>query len=92
MEHELVTCHGTRHHWPCPCQVGRFTLGKEPRYPSRRRLGGPHNRSGRLEEETTFLTLSEFKPQIVHPAAYSMYLSRDTFEILRSGSCEILKK
>jgi hypothetical protein len=31
---------------------GYFTSGKEPRYPSDRRLGGPQSRSGRLGEET----------------------------------------
>jgi hypothetical protein len=33
---------------------GRFTPGKEPRYPLDRRLGGPQSRSGRRGEETIF--------------------------------------
>jgi len=92
MENELVTYHGTRHHCLSPREVDRFALGKEHRYPSRSRLGGPHNRSGRLQEETNFLTLPEFEAPTVHPVAYSMHLSRDAFEIFFSGSCEILKK
>jgi hypothetical protein len=32
-------------------------LGKEPRYPLNRRLGGPRNRSGRLREGASLLPL-----------------------------------
>jgi hypothetical protein len=45
---------------------GRFTLGKEIRYPLYRMLGGPHSRSGRAQNTT--LT-PEFYPWTVQPVA-----------------------
>jgi hypothetical protein len=36
--------------WPASCP-GHFTPKKEPRYPLHTRLGGPHGRSGRCDEE-----------------------------------------
>jgi hypothetical protein len=92
MEYELVTCHGKRRCCPCPCQESRLPSGKDP---GTHRVGGwevPTYGSGRLEEEINFLTLPQFEPRTVHPVVYSLYLSRDAFEILFSVSCEILKK
>ena len=48
-----------------------------PWYPLNRRLGGPHSRSGRFEEEKSLLVLLEIEPRIVCPfAQFSCQLYR----------------
>jgi len=43
--HSLLTSAFDRDEWSAS-RPGRFTPGKEPRYPFNRRLGGPHSLSG----------------------------------------------
>jgi hypothetical protein len=45
----------------------RYTLGKRLQYPSGRRLGVPHNQSGRLERGKNLLTLPEIEPRSLSP-------------------------
>jgi hypothetical protein len=53
--------------WLAP-RPGRFTPGKETRYPLYRRLGGPQVRSGRLRK----ISLPQgFDPRTVRPVASS---------------------
>ena len=52
---EWVTSH------PAP-----FSPGKETRFPSNRKLGGPQSQSGVLERENR-LPVPEFEPRIVQP-------------------------
>jgi hypothetical protein len=47
--------------WSASCP-GRFTLGKFPRYPLDRRLGGPKSRPGRFGDEKDLLPLPESNP------------------------------
>jgi hypothetical protein len=51
---------------------GRFTPGKESRYPLYKRLGGPQGRSGRAWKISS---PPVFEPQTVHPVAsrYTKY-------------------
>ena len=59
----------------CECLTLRpshFTLGKEPRYPLYRGLGGPQGRSGPFREEKNLLLLPRFGPRTVQPASYSI--------------------
>jgi hypothetical protein len=51
--------------WSTP-RPGRFTPGKETRYPFYRRLGGPQARSGRVRKISPLLG---FDPRIVQPIA-----------------------
>jgi hypothetical protein len=51
--------------WSTP-RPGRFTLGKEVRYPLYRRLGGPQGRSGRVRKISP---PPGFDPQTVQPIA-----------------------
>jgi len=51
--------------WSAP-RPGRFTPGKETRYPLHRRMGGPHGRSGRVWKISP---TSGFDPRIVQPVA-----------------------
>jgi len=46
---------------------------KETRYPLNRRLGGAQSLFGRLVGQKNLLPLSEFKPRIIQPVAYSFY-------------------
>jgi hypothetical protein len=59
--------------------TGLFTLQKEPRYSSNRRLGGPNSRYGRYEEDTSLFLLPEFETRTVQPVA-----SRSTHYVPRS--------
>ena len=58
--------------WLTP-RHGRFTPGKETRYPSYRRLGGPQCRPGRL---TNILPPPGFEHRTVHPVS-SRYTDYD---------------
>ena len=51
--------------WSTP-RPGRFTPGKETRYPLYRRLGGPQGRSGRVRKISP---TPGFDPQTVQPVA-----------------------
>jgi hypothetical protein len=51
--------------WSTP-RAGRFTPGKETRYPFYRRLGGPQGRFGRLRKISPPLG---FDPRTVQPVA-----------------------
>jgi hypothetical protein len=46
-----------------------FPLGKDPRYPLDRKLGGPQSRSGRCEEENNFSTPAGKRTPPVQPVA-----------------------
>jgi hypothetical protein len=50
--------------------------GKCPRYALNRRLGGPHNQSGRFGEEINFLPLSKSEPRTVQHVTWSLYQLR----------------
>jgi hypothetical protein len=49
--------------------------GEQPRYPLDRRLGGPHSRSGRCEDEKNLLPLPEsnLDSSVVQSVAWSLY-------------------
>jgi len=51
--------------WTTPCPSSS-TAGKDTRYPSYKRLGGPHGSSGRVRKLST---LPEFEPDTVQPIA-----------------------
>jgi hypothetical protein len=57
--------------WSAP-HPGRFTPGKETRYPLYRRLGGPQSRFERVRK---ILSQPGFNPRTVHPVAsrYMVY-------------------
>jgi hypothetical protein len=46
--------------------------GKDPRYPSDRRLGEPHSLSGPYGEEKNLLTLPEIEPRPSSPSLYRL--------------------
>jgi hypothetical protein len=46
-----------------------FAMGKRPRYPLDRRLGGPQSRSGHGGEEKNSQPLSALEPLIIQPIA-----------------------
>jgi hypothetical protein len=46
-----------------------YPLGKSPRYPLERRLGGPQNRSGRRGEEKILAPTGTRNPTPVQPVA-----------------------
>jgi hypothetical protein len=50
-----------------------ISLGRQLRYPSNTKLGGPHSRRGRFGEEKNFLLLSGFKFPPFESLAYSLY-------------------
>jgi hypothetical protein len=54
--HSFLTSAADGGDWLTP-RRGRFTPGKEPRYPLNRRLGGPHSRSERFVEKKNLLPL-----------------------------------
>ena len=55
---------------------GRFTSGKDPRYPLNRNLGGTQSQSGCFGEEKNHLSLAVIEPRIFQPVDYSMHQLR----------------
>ena len=55
----LIPNFGARWEWSTS-RPGRFTLGKETRYPFYRELGGTQSRSERFREEKNLFSLPEF--------------------------------
>ena len=53
--------------------TGRFTSGKEPRYPLHRLLGGPQNRSEIFREEENLLSLLGFELRTARPTTQPPY-------------------
>ena len=52
---------------------GRFTTGKEPRYPLNRGQGGARSRSGRFGGEKNLLLLRDFEPRLSIPISSFVY-------------------
>ena len=73
--------------WSTP-RPGRFTPGKETRYPLHMRLGGPHGRSGRGAEN---LAVPPSPLQVATPACknawWIFYLVHPLYGWLRSQIC-----